>query len=110
MIELVGDTNRLPALENKIKEVFPETNGELKRTLNSQEYLARGAAILAAQFAKHPTAHYYRVNNHLSHDWLVEDKEWRESADQSTQRLMTVEEMIQAEKDWQFVDENIVGV
>ena len=78
VIELVGDTHRLPVLEEAIKDIFPETNGELKRTLNSQEYLARGAAILAAQFSGHKTAHRYRVKNQLMHDWLVEDKELSE--------------------------------
>ena len=93
VIELVGDTNRLPVLEEVIKEIFPETNKELKRTLNSQEYLARGAAILAAQFSRHKTAHRYRVKNQLSHDWREKDQELRESG-QTMQQLMSIEEMI----------------
>ena len=43
-VELVGDVTRTPTIHDIIKTVFDVS--ELKRTLNSQEYIARGVAAL----------------------------------------------------------------
>ena len=73
MIELVGDTSRLTVIENAIKEVFSE-HQNLSRTLNSQEYLARGATIIAAQLARNPKAHDYKIFDYQEEESQEDDQ------------------------------------
>lgn len=42
-IELIGDSTRMPIIQQTVKEVF--NRQELQRTLNSQETIARGCAL-----------------------------------------------------------------
>ena len=61
-IELVSDTSRLESIQKIIKEVF-NVSTDLKRTMNAQECIARGATILAAQIGKNLKAQDYVVDD-----------------------------------------------
>ena len=45
-VELVGDTTRIPILQDNLKMLFKKT--ELQRTLNALEVVARGSALQCA--------------------------------------------------------------
>lgn len=48
-VELVGDATRMPAIQEILKEIYP--NNELSRTLNSVETVSRGCALQAAMLS-----------------------------------------------------------
>ena len=88
-------------LENVIKEIFSE-HTDLKRTLNSQEYLARGATIIASRWAGNPQAQQYRVIDCKS---SAEEDESSEIVTNLEEDQIT--EMATKEQAWQLKDDNI---
>ena len=50
IIELLGDCTRSPFILRLIEEKFERT--DLRRTMHSTEFLARGAAVCAAMYTK----------------------------------------------------------
>lgn len=52
-IELIGEATRIPQIQEYIKSFIASGDMPLSRTLNSQECVAKGCAIAAAQACGH---------------------------------------------------------
>jgi len=62
LVELIGDTTRIPALQDIAKQVFGQR--ELMRTLNATEVVARGAALQCAMLTPNFSVQPFKLNDY----------------------------------------------
>lgn len=86
-VELVGGSTRVPAFKNCVGEVFSEIGTVLRTTLNADECIARGCALMSAMLSPTFKVRDYVMTDIATHT-LLADKVFGDGSPTETLKLV----------------------